>query len=202
MWVACKALKLTKPHITLLLFVFRWSRASSVRENDHSSSLRLFAGSGLYLLLWITEITLLSSSDASKPCIDQCRLQLFRHEKLEWQSWMPVSSYVSDIEKEFQAWRGFASSQCGLLSIFFDKQTRIFTIHQLLNVSTSQGPLCSSATLGNVTRQSSVCHKHSKIIDACYSFFSLSSDLFESFTFNNPTWLSWRRLSSALSHSG
>lgn len=48
----------------------------------------------------------------------------------------------------------------------------------------------------------------SKIIDACYSFFfffypffsSLSSDLFESFTFNNPTWLSCLPLSLILAN--
>ncbi|KAM7389194.1 hypothetical protein PAMP_023187 [Pampus punctatissimus] len=42
-------------------------------------------------------------SDASKLCIDQCKLQLSRLEELEQQSWMPVSSYANDIEKEFQA---------------------------------------------------------------------------------------------------
>lgn len=178
------------------------------QENDHSSSLRLFAGSVLYLLSWITGITLLSSSDASKPCIDQCDLQLFRHEKLERQNWVSVSSYANDIVEEFQAWRAFASSQCGLLSIFFDKQTGISTIHQLLNVSASQGPLCSSATLGNVTRQSSVCHTTLQdnwcmlqFFFFFYPFFSsLSSDLFESFTFNNPTWLSCLPLSLILAN--
>lgn len=50
---------------------------------------------------------------------------------------------------------------------FSDKQTDISTIHQLLNVSASQEPPSSSGTLGNMTRQSSVCHKLSKIIDAC-----------------------------------
>lgn len=150
----------------ILLLVFHWSCASNTTEN-YSSSVRSLRA---VCYIYCSESLELSSSDSSKLCIDQCKLQLSRHEKLEWQNWMPVSSYANDIEKEFQARGGFASSHCGLLSIFFDKQTGIFTIHQLLNVSTSQGPLCSSATLGNVTRQSSVCHKLSKIIDACYSF--------------------------------
>lgn len=99
--------------------------------------------------------------------------------------------------------RLFASSQCGLLSFFFfDKHTGISRIHQLLNVRAGQGPLCGSATLGNVTRQTSVCHKLSKIIDArCSSSFFFLLFLLtptESFTFNNPTWLSWRRPSSLL----
>lgn len=145
-----------------------------VQAVRHKIIIHSLWGSRLYLLLWIIGITPLSSSNASNHVLISvsCSWKI-RHEKLECQSWMPVSSYADDIVKEFQAWRGFLSSQCDLLSIFFfffDNQTGISTIHQLLNVSTSQGHLYSSATLGNVTRQSSVCHKLSEIIDACYSF--------------------------------
>lgn len=38
-----------------------------------------------------------------KLFIDQCKLPLFRHEKLGRRSWMPVSGYANDIEKECQA---------------------------------------------------------------------------------------------------
>lgn len=83
-------------------------------------------------------------------------------------------------------------------------QTGISTIHQLLNVSTRQGPLYSSATSGKVTRQSSVCHKLSEIIDVCCCCvrLSLSYDLFQSFTFNNTAELKealYPRLPSQLS---
>lgn len=78
---------------------------------------------------------------------------------------------------------------CPFFFFFFfpECQAGISTIHQLLNVSTSQGSLYSSATSGKVTRRSSVCHKLSNIIDACcrYVPLSLSNDLFQSFTFNN-----------------
>lgn len=100
-----------------------------------------------------------------------------------------MTRYANDTAKESEAWRSSVSSQRDLLSIFFfpECQTGISTIHQLLNVSTRQGPLYSSATSGKVTRQSSVCHKLSEIIDACCCCvpLSLSNDLFQSFTFNN-----------------
>lgn len=61
------------------------------------------------------------------------------------------------------------------------------------------------ATSGKVTRQSSVCHKLSEIIDACCCCcvpLSLSNDLFQSFTFNNAAELEeaiYLRLASRLS---
>lgn len=93
---------------------------------------------------------------------------------------------------------------CPFFFFLSECQSGISTIHQLLNVSTRQGPLYSSATSGKVTRQSSVCHKLSEIIDACCCGvpLSLSNDLFQSFTFNNTAELKeavYLRLPSLLS---
>lgn len=120
-----------------------------------------------------------------------------------------MSRYANDTVKESEAWRSSVSSRYDLLSIFFsfsERQIGISTIHQLLSVSTRQGPLCSSvATSGKVTRQSLVCHKLSEIIDACCCGcvpLSLSNDLFQSFTFNNAAELEeaiYLRLASRLS---
>lgn len=120
-----------------------------------------------------------------------------------------MSRYANDTVKESEAWRSSVSSRYDLLSIFFsfsERQIGISTIHQLLSVSTRQGPLCSSvATSGKVTRQSLVCHKLSEIIDACCCCcvpLSLSNDLFQSFTFNNAAELEeaiYLRLASRLS---
>lgn len=93
-----------------------------------------------------------------------------------------MSRYAIDTVKECE------QSVWSFVHFFFlECQTGISTIHQLLNVSTRPGPLYSSATSGKMTRQSSVCHKLSEIIDACCCCvpLSLSYDLFQSFTFNN-----------------
>lgn len=142
-----------------------------MRKNNRSS---MFPDSMLNLSLWTAGMTFSPPVMPVSHVLISVSCNCSHMGKLGWQSLVPVSSYANDIEKEFQAWKGFASSQLGLLSIIYSYflTNRLGFPHQLLNVSVSQGPLHSSATLGNVTRRSSVRHKLSKIIDACNSFSS------------------------------